>query len=94
VTRLEPDFDWTDDADIAILFRAFANNKGLVDLDFGTDPISDENLMILCQSLQAHPTLTSLNLEDTRPMGPAEDRIILSAEQKCKKHAEHALWQK
>jgi hypothetical protein len=94
VTRLEPDFDGTDDAGMAILFRELANNRGLVDLVLLQDPISDENLMILCQSLQAHPTLTSLNLEDTRPMGPAEDRIILSAEQKCKKHAEHALWQK
>jgi hypothetical protein len=82
VTRFLPDFDETDDSGMAILFRALANNRGLGDLDFGGDPISDENWTILCQSLQAHPTLTCLNLRATRPRGPGGVRITMSAEQK------------
>jgi hypothetical protein len=70
VTRLKPDFDGRDDADTAILFRALANNRGLVNLDLQRYPISDENWAILCESLQAHPTLTCLNLIDTRPWSP------------------------
>jgi hypothetical protein len=82
VTKFRPFFVLsTDDADLAILLRALANNRGLVDLDLSGNRISDENWTIMCQSLQAHLSLTSLNLEETRPMGPAEDRIILSAEQ-------------
>jgi hypothetical protein len=65
------------------LFRAIANNRGLVDLDLNRHPISNENWMILCESLQAHPTLTSLNLEDTKPRSP-DGASILSAEQKTR----------
>jgi hypothetical protein len=82
VTSFKPAKRWTDDADKAILLRALANNRGLVDWNFSGIPISDENWTIMCQSLQAHPTLTSLNLEDTRPMGPAGAAIIFSEEQK------------
>jgi hypothetical protein len=79
VTRLKPLFgDETDDADKAILFRALANNKGLVNLDLKNQSISDENLTILCQSLQAHPTLTSLGLEYTIPRRPAGAAPIFS----------------
>jgi hypothetical protein len=37
-----------------------------VDLDVAYNSISDENFAILCESLQAHPTLTSLNARETR----------------------------
>jgi hypothetical protein len=45
------------------------------------DPISDENWMTLCESLQAHLTVTSLNLIDTSPWSPGGVKIILSDEQ-------------
>jgi hypothetical protein len=87
VARLQPDFDEADDAEKAILLRALANNRGLVHLDLHSDPICDENWMILCESLQAHPTLTSLNLIDTRPRSPADDwrrpRSLMPDEQKA-----------
>jgi hypothetical protein len=66
VTSFKPLFNVTD-ADLAILLRALANNRGLMVLVLGGVPISDENWTILCESLQAHPTLTSLNLCATRP---------------------------
>jgi hypothetical protein len=64
VTKLTPD-NWTNDADVAILFRALANNSGLMDLHMFDKTISDDNWSILCESLQAHPTLSSLDLRDT-----------------------------
>jgi hypothetical protein len=85
VTRLEPDFHGADDAGMAILFRALTNNRGLVDLDLRGDPISDENWMILCESLQAHPTLTSLGLYATTPRSPAGAAIIFSDDQKIRR---------
>jgi hypothetical protein len=83
VTRLKPHFDWTDDAEKAVLFRALANNRGLVELNLGGCSISDNNWSVLCESLQAHPTLTCLNLEDTRPTIPNDFPIIFSDEQKA-----------
>jgi hypothetical protein len=53
------------DADTAVLFRSLVNNRGIVDLDVAYNSISDENFAILCESLQAHPTLTSLNARST-----------------------------
>jgi hypothetical protein len=73
------------DAEMAVLVTALANNRGLVDLDLEHHRISDDNWSILCESLKAHLTLTSLDLEDTRPMSPAHARIILSAEQKTRR---------
>jgi hypothetical protein len=81
VTRFKLASGWTDDGEPAVLFRALANNRGLVDLDVHGDPISDENWMILCESLQAHLTVTSLNLIDTSPWSPGGVKIILSDEQ-------------
>jgi hypothetical protein len=66
VTQFMPLIAGTDDADMAILFGALANNRGLVDLVLQGHSISDENWTILCQSLSAHPTLTSLYLCNTR----------------------------
>jgi hypothetical protein len=82
VTSFKPDFDGTDDADKAILFRALANNRGLVELNLYGHPIRDKNWTILCESLQAHPTLTRLNLYSTVQRGPAGIPIIFSDEQK------------
>jgi hypothetical protein len=79
VTLFNPAYGWTDDAEKAVLFRALANNRGLVELNLYGHPISDENWTILCESLQAHPTLTNLNLCATVPTGAA---IIFSDEQK------------
>jgi hypothetical protein len=85
VTSFKPDFDGTVGSGMAILFRALANNRGLVDLDLGADRISDENWTILCQSLQAHPTLTSLNLRATMPRSPPDDLIVFSDELKTRR---------
>jgi hypothetical protein len=82
VTRFKLAFWLADDgAKKAVLFRAFANNRGLVDLELHSVPISDENWMVLCESLQAHPTLTSVCLYSTVPRGPAGAAIIFSDEQ-------------
>jgi hypothetical protein len=47
--------------------------------------ISDHNWCILCEALQAHPTLTSLNLEYTTPRNPAGGRIALTDDQKTRR---------
>jgi hypothetical protein len=89
VTRFKPNFDGTDDADKAILFRALANNRGLVELNLEDISISDQNWSILCESMKAHPTLTTLGLEDTRPWSPDGVPTIMSDEQKI--HRTRAL---
>jgi hypothetical protein len=70
VTKLiEPNgvFNWTttNAAGMAVLFTALASNRGMLDLNLRGQPINDENWTILCESLKAHPTLTSLNLCNT-----------------------------
>jgi hypothetical protein len=66
VTRLELPLHWAaDDANERDFYRALANNRGLEDLSFYCVSINDENWSILCESLQAHPTLTSLDLRVT-----------------------------
>jgi hypothetical protein len=68
VTRLKPRTTFeTSNADTAVIFRALAKDKSLVDLNLRDHSISDENWTILCESLQAHPILTSLKLTYTRP---------------------------
>jgi hypothetical protein len=67
VTKLMPTSWGPNDARGAALFRALANNRGLVDLNLSGHDIGDENLSVLCESLRAHPTLTILNLMSTRP---------------------------
>jgi hypothetical protein len=52
------------------LFTAIANNRSLVYLSLYGCFICDDNWMILCQSLQAYPTLTSLDLDNTSPSIP------------------------
>jgi hypothetical protein len=76
VTRFRPRALVTNDADIAVLFTALANNRGLVDLDLNSCSISSDNWSILCESLKAHPSLTGLVLLYT-------SRSTLSDEQKA-----------
>jgi hypothetical protein len=83
VTKLKTHYARTNDAETAILFRALANNRGLEELDLEDVSISDDNWSILCESLKSHPTLTHLNLLDTRPILPAGGRIVLTDDQKA-----------
>jgi hypothetical protein len=54
-----------------------------VDLNVCDNSINDDiNWTILCQSLKAHPSLTSLNLNSTSPSNPTGGEIILAEEQK------------
>jgi hypothetical protein len=80
VTRIKPS-PVTNDADMAILFAALASNRGLLDLVLHDHAISDDNWTIMCESLKAHPTLTSLNLNSTSPSNPT-GRSLLTGEQK------------
>jgi hypothetical protein len=64
------------DAGMAILFAAVANNKSLVDLDLNGRSINNDSWTLLCESLKAHPTLTSLDIRNTRYT------LVLSDEQK------------
>jgi hypothetical protein len=83
VTKLKSYYLSTNDAETAILFRALATNRGLEELDLEDTPISDDNWIILCEFLKSHPTLTNLNLLDTRPIRPAGRRIVLTDDQKA-----------
>jgi hypothetical protein len=67
VTKLKTHYPSTNDAGTAVLVAALANNRGLEELDLEDVSISDDNWSILCESLKAHPTLTNLNLRNTRP---------------------------
>jgi hypothetical protein len=83
VTSLRLPSNRTEDgAGVGLLFGALRNNRGLVDLNFSSRAISHENWMALCQSLQAHPAVQSLDLRFTRPMSPTGSRLHLSEEQK------------
>jgi hypothetical protein len=84
VTKLRPrNRARRDDTNMAILFRALANNSGLVELELQQHPISDDNWSIVCESLKAHPTLTNLNLRFTGPRSLTGGRNGLSDEQKA-----------
>jgi hypothetical protein len=88
VTSLRLPHYWGWEADVTrkgLIFRSFAENKGLVHLDLYGLPISDENLSVLCQSLQVHPTLTSLDLRDTRPRMRTGFVSVFSDEQKAQR---------
>jgi hypothetical protein len=76
VTRLE--LVPVNDTEHGMNFRALANNRGLLNLFLQFNSISDENWTILCESLKAHPTLTSLNLSYTRPRIPTGGRIAVT----------------
>jgi hypothetical protein len=84
VTKLQPGFGHSNDAGTAVLVAALANNRGLEELDLEDNPISDDNWRILCESMKAHPTLTSLGLRDTLPRrSPIGGRTVLTDDQKA-----------
>jgi hypothetical protein len=77
VTRLVLPVSLRNDANMAVLYKALASsNKGMLYLNWNMCPTCDENLSSLCQSLEAHPTLTCLDLRDIRPMGLHGDRFV------------------
>jgi hypothetical protein len=47
------------------IFTALANNRSLLELNLQENDISNENWMILCHSLQVHPSLLNMNLQNT-----------------------------
>jgi hypothetical protein len=86
VTKLKPYHPYpmgTNDVDVAILVAALANNRGLVNLDLQYSYISDDNWIILCESMKAHPTLTNLDLFYTSPGSPTNVRIVQTDDQKA-----------
>jgi hypothetical protein len=87
VTKLQLEFSRTaQDADgKGAIFRALANNRGLVDLDLRHCSIDDENWAVLCESLKTHPSLISLDLRSTRPTSISGAAIMMSNEQKIQR---------
>jgi hypothetical protein len=83
----------TNEADMAVLVAAIANNRGLEELDFEDGSISDDNWSILSESLKAHPTLTILNLFDNRPiiLDDIEDDDGLLSDEAQKAHRTRLL---
>ena len=79
VTRIKLGYyDMSDPVLMALLFgTVLASNRGLVDLDLRCHSISDESWSILCHSLEQHPSLTSLDLRDTRPTRQASKEVML-----------------
>jgi hypothetical protein len=78
VTRLTLGYYDMNDPIMSLLFTTIlANNRGLVDLDLRCHSIIDDNWSILCHSLERHPTLTNLDLRDTRPTRQASDGVML-----------------
>jgi hypothetical protein len=67
--------------ELSLIFRALAEDRGLTEFDAFWYSIDDENWTLLCQSLQRHPTLTSLGLACTVPKLPT-DKIEFSEERK------------
>jgi hypothetical protein len=61
-----------------VFFMALNNNRGLLNLDWDHHSVSNDNWSVLCESLQAHPTLTILNLRDTschNPLGATQKEV-------------------
>jgi hypothetical protein len=83
VTRLKLGYYDISDPILSLLFTTvLASNRGLVDLDLRCHSIIDENWFILCRSLERHPTLTSLDLRDTRPTRQASEGVMLEQKRK------------
>jgi hypothetical protein len=82
VTKLKLDSRRTNDADMAVVFAALANNSGLVELDLQHCNMSDVNWSILCESLKAHHTLTCLDLRLAIPRNPTGRGNGLTDDQK------------
>jgi hypothetical protein len=76
-------YDISDPILMSLLFgTVLSSNRGLVDLDLRCHSISDESWSILCHSLEQHPTLTSLDLRDTRPTRQATEEVMLEQKRK------------
>jgi hypothetical protein len=78
VTKLKPasgaNGTTTNEAVLAVLFTALANNRSLLDLDLSNNfRMNDDSLSILCESLKAHPTLIILELPNS-PFGLSDKR--------------------
>jgi hypothetical protein len=62
------------DEEILVLCQQLVDNRGLVELSFDRQKVTDENVSALCQSLARHPTLQKLCLcstaQDTSVTGP------------------------
>jgi hypothetical protein len=84
VTKLKLGYyDMSDPVLMSLLFgTVLASNRGIVDLDLRCHSINDESWSILCQSLEQHPTLTSLDLRDTRPTRQASEEVMLEQKRK------------
>jgi hypothetical protein len=76
---LERDEDQTGQGE---LFRALAGNRGLVEVSMAGCIIDNGNWAVLCESLQGHPTLTSLFVGFTCPWNIIGNRVDLSEEEK------------
>jgi hypothetical protein len=85
VVRLTLNRHWRDDAAQSLIFRSLASNRGLVYLNLRSQPISMDNWSVLCKSLQAHPTLASLDLFGTGSslISPTVSKRVLWEEQKA-----------
>jgi hypothetical protein len=75
---------------MGVILKALANNRGLAELGMQTHCISDDNWSVLCESVKAHATLTSLDLHNTRLPRLDGDVIMLSDEQKTHRTRELA----
>jgi hypothetical protein len=91
VTRFKPYHVPTNDAHMAVFSAALANNRGLLVLELQGSSFSDANWSVLCESLQAHSTLTILVLRNTSPWSPADGRMVLTEDQKV--HRTRAMMQ-
>jgi hypothetical protein len=84
VTKFQPIYKRVrNNADMAILFAALFNRRGPVNLDISRFHMSHDNWSFLCESLKAHPTLTSLDLRNTMPWRRScADASVVSDEEK------------
>jgi hypothetical protein len=84
VIKLRPSLcNWRDDAGMSVLLRALSDNRGLEELNLRYHSISDENWMLLCRSLTAHPAVHKLDLRSTSPRRHPSARRILTDDEKA-----------
>jgi hypothetical protein len=77
----------SDDTRKGVVSRLLAENNSLVHVGLNGHYITDGNWSVLCQSLQAHPTLTSLDLRYTLSWWGLNDgrTAVFPDEQKAKR---------
>jgi hypothetical protein len=91
VTKLKPHPVLRYDAAMTILVAALANNRGLVELDLSSCPISDNNWTIMCESIKAHSSLTILDLRTTTSRSSYDSGVIIALSEDQKAHRAHAI---